>query len=335
MIALIGLSLNLKQITFEGAELARSCDELFLDSYTSPIPFSLDSLKDLMGKEVKSVGREDLESDRLIDLGKKVKVGILTMGDPLTATTHSSLLSRAREAGVEEKVAYGISIITVAPSKFGLHQYKFGRIVTIPHPSKGDVKSPYHQIADNYPLHTLILLDSDPVLTAEEALYQLCEVERMESYGIFNHDRTICVLSRACLEDEEIWVGSVREALNKKFRTPSVLVLPGKLHFSEEETLSDLASCDLSVQKIENKVETEVLDEYISITGKALEELKGKELTDREKNFFEIGENYYKDALYFKDKRDHVRAYGAINYGHAFLDAIRMEREDADNSLGS
>ncbi len=327
MISLIGLGLNLAHITNEAIELARSCDELFLDSYTSPLPFSRDSLVDLLGKDVNLVGREELESDYLIDIGMERKIGVLTMGDPLTATTHSSLLSRAMGKRIEVKYIPGISIITVASSLLGLHHYKFGRIVTIPHPSKGRVESPYQQMAENYPLHTLILLDSDPVLSAEEAISCLSGIERSEGYRVFDPDRTICVISRACLDDEEIWVGSIKK-VNRKFKTPGVLALPGELHFSEEENLSRLApgKLNFSVKQIKNRVESRVLDRYISITENALGELEGIKLTETEEKYLETGRNYYKDGLYFKNKGDYVRAYGAINYGHAFLDAIKINR---------
>ena len=327
MIALIGLGLTLNEITEEGLKLARSCDELYLDSYTSPIPFSQKSIEDLLGKKVNLVGREDLESDRLLDLGKKERVGLLTIGDPMSATTHSSLLDRARELDVEAIYVPGISIITVAPALLGLQHYKFGRIVTIPHPSKGEVRSPYDQIADNYPLHSLILLDSDPPLSAEGALSYLEAID--EGGGrIFEPDRAICVISRARLEDEEIWVGTIAEGKKKRFRSPSVLVLPGKLHFSEEEGLTRFVSGKLNLppKAIEDRVRSEILSRYYSITEKALAGLKNKKLTDIEKRYLEICKNYYKDGLYFKERGDYVRAYGAINYGHAFLDAIKIGR---------
>ena len=34
-----------------------------------------------------------------------------------------------------------------------------------------------------------------------------------------------------------------------------------------------------------------------------------------------MADDYYSDAKYFKDQGDYVRAFGAINYAHAWIDA--------------
>ena len=34
----------------------------------------------------------------------------------------------------------------------------------------------------------------------------------------------------------------------------------------------------------------------------------------------DLSKRYYADALYFKEKKEYVLAFSAVNYAHAFLD---------------
>ena len=46
--------------------------------------------------------------------------------------------------------------------------------------------------------------------------------------------------------------------------------------------------------------------------------VKGREKDAKE--IFLMVECYLSDALHFRDKRDYVNAYGALNYAHGWLD---------------
>jgi len=65
------------------------------------------------------------------------------------------------------------------------------------------------------------------------------------------------------------------------------------------------------------------LEKYIKLTDKALKEAKNTK-SKKAKILIEMAENYYKDALYFKSKKDYINAFAAINYAHAFLDAAAL-----------
>ncbi len=65
------------------------------------------------------------------------------------------------------------------------------------------------------------------------------------------------------------------------------------------------------------------LEEYIKLTETALKKVE-KIKNKKAKILISMAENYYKDALYFKKKKDYINAFAAINYAHAFLDAAAL-----------
>jgi uncharacterized protein len=82
----------------------------------------------------------------------------------------------------------------------------------------------------------------------------------------------------------------------------------------------------------------ERLEKYINLTNKALKKVKitkeGSILSweDTAKDFFDMANRYYKDALYFKDNKQEMNAFAAINYAHGWLDAgARIGLFDVDN----
>ncbi len=78
-----------------------------------------------------------------------------------------------------------------------------------------------------------------------------------------------------------------------------------------------------------NKITSEKLRKYFSITEKALNISKKsviKKKSKYAKEIFNMVENYLSDAKYFKDKKDFVNAFAALNYAHGWLDAgVRLD----------
>ncbi|MGI5964756.1 MAG: DUF357 domain-containing protein [Candidatus Methanomethylophilaceae archaeon] len=72
-------------------------------------------------------------------------------------------------------------------------------------------------------------------------------------------------------------------------------------------------------------VSEEKIDRYLDVTKRALEKLRvsppersfGKRLAD---DFLEMAESYYKDAVHFRNSRDFVTAFAAVNYAHGWID---------------
>ncbi|MAG60412.1 hypothetical protein CL619_01365 [archaeon] len=76
------------------------------------------------------------------------------------------------------------------------------------------------------------------------------------------------------------------------------------------------------------QITKEKLDKYFSITKEGLDMAKTKLNNENPKkhalakDFLNMAECYYNDALHFRDqKQDWVLAFAAINYAHGWLDA--------------
>ncbi len=70
----------------------------------------------------------------------------------------------------------------------------------------------------------------------------------------------------------------------------------------------------------------DIVDKYFLITEKALKKVKIAEqkeidFTSAAKDFLDMARRYFDDASYFRDKGDIARAYAAVSYAHAWLDA--------------
>ena len=73
------------------------------------------------------------------------------------------------------------------------------------------------------------------------------------------------------------------------------------------------------------EVTTELLDRYISLTAEAREKATPLFASDtdegqRLESMMEMADSYTSDAKWFVEKGDLVRAFGAINYAHAWID---------------
>ncbi|MEW6062769.1 MAG: DUF357 domain-containing protein [Nanoarchaeota archaeon] len=67
------------------------------------------------------------------------------------------------------------------------------------------------------------------------------------------------------------------------------------------------------------------LEKYIKLTEKALKKVNKKKIRSKgAKKLIELANCYYQDALYFKQKKDYLNAFAAINYAHAFLDSAAI-----------
>jgi diphthine synthase len=169
-------------------------------------------------------------------------------GDPLVATTHSSLLLEAKKQKIKTKVVHNASIIS-AVAETGLHLYKFGPTVTVPFPEKTRGKLPesiYEVIKMNKArgLHTLCLLDvseEKKFMLPEQAIDILLQIENQRKEGVFTENTEIIVFSKAGSDEASIVYGKAKDLMKKKLKhLPSVLIIPGTLHFSEKEYLSIL-----------------------------------------------------------------------------------------------
>ena len=256
----LGLS-GVDGMTVKALNALKECDVIYAEFYTSTlIDTSVSDLEKVLGKKIKILQRMQVEEEEtIVREALTKKVGFVTAGDTMAATTHVDLMIQAAELNVKTRLFYGVSIFSACPSSLGLQPYKFGRTVTLPfiennyHP-----KSPYDNILENKVkgLHTMILLDikadEQRYMTAHQAIEWLLEAESKWKEGLIDDETLICVASKIGSSSEKISAGFPRDMLKKDLGEPLfTLVVPGNLHFMESYALVHMAGAPDSVLKDE------------------------------------------------------------------------------------
>ncbi len=243
----IGISSE-KALSLEAVEEIKGSDFVYIDSYTSYMPdFDLGKVKEMTGKTVIEVRREEIEKEEPVIIEKALEnnVAFLVPGDPFISTTHFNLLIDAEDRGIKTKVIHGVSILSAAISISGLHNYKFGASATVPLEYENyDPKSFYYVLKDNLErrLHTLFYLDVDAerkrYLTVNEAVERLLSIEKKEQKNVFSEKTVVMGLARVGTRSEIIRVGEAGKIRDIDFGgAPHMLIVPGALHFSEERVM--------------------------------------------------------------------------------------------------
>jgi diphthine synthase len=256
----IGLGLyDEKDISQKGLEIAKECDALFAEFYTSKLSNgSLKKLQEMIGKEISILNRDELEDGKVIlEKAKENRVGLLIVGDPMTATTHISLRLDAKRVGIKTRIVQGASILTAPPGLLGLQSYKFGRVTTLGFPKENFLpRSPYQVIEDNlaHNLHTLALLDIDAennrYMTASEALKLLLELEKLEGGEVISEDMLLAIVGNAGSDEPSVRAGYLKNLIEEDFPDGLYsLVIPSELHFMEAEALVELAGAPPEIIK--------------------------------------------------------------------------------------
>jgi diphthine synthase len=257
----VGLGLNdEKSISLNGLEEAKTADNVFIELYTSLLPdFSLENLQTMIGKKTHVLSRHNLEEEDgkiIIDAAQKGKAVFLIPGDPFIATTHVTLRIEAAKLNIPTRIIHGASIISAIIGLSGLHNYKFGKTVTVPFPENFS-ETPYNVIAQNRQLglHTLCLLDlkseEKRFLTIREALTMLKEIEEKKKLKIASNDSLAVGLARAGSKKETLKADFVSDLLNFDFGAPPMtLIFPGQLHFMEAEALIAFAGAPTKIRSM-------------------------------------------------------------------------------------
>lgn len=260
-IVFVGLGLHDEMgISLRGLAEVKTADNVFIELYTNLMPdFSKENLEKISSKELQIVSREELEerSGKLIlEMAETGKVVLLVPGDPLVATTHVALRIHAKKLGIRTRVIHGASILSAVIGLSGLHNYKFGKSVTIPLPSENPSETPYKVIAQNKKqgLHTLCLLDvkveENRYMKICEGLESLLKVEEKRKEKIVVIDTLVVGIARAGSNDPTVKAGFLEDLLDYDFGgPPHSIVFPGGLHFMEAEALIVLASAPDSLRE--------------------------------------------------------------------------------------
>jgi diphthine synthase len=343
LLTFIGLGTNPpKSLTIEGIEAAKASDHLYLETHSSPTSEGLpEELGSLIGKEVRRISRVMLEDGKgLLNQAKQEKVSLFVLGDPMVATTHSELQNRAIKMEIDTQIIHSSSIISSIVGETGLQIYKFGKITTATRESTVPLLSLYITLYENLlrGLHTLILLEYDEsenfFLSPSEALLSLLEAERDQRYGFFSEDIFTIVCSKIGMKGQSINLGTVKQLMSQQWTNPPYsIIIPGNLHFEEEEALKTLAKkkqaqtieIPKNTEKIQRKSKT-MIGKYVPKTLNALQSAReqARERNLNLEHLFENVELYASDAQRFLNEGKEELAILSIGYAEGLLDSLRF-----------
>lgn len=254
MLFLVGMGLwDEKDITLKGYEVARKADEVYIEKYTSILMGTThNKVEALIGKEIGVLQRSDLEEDskKLIQKAMDRDVAVLVPGDPMIATTHSSVFLESLRMGVKVSIIHNASIHTAVCGLTGLHNYKFGKSTSISYPQRGIIsKVPIRVIKDNWDVnaHTILFLDLHPEpMTINKGIEILLKSDEDDilpgCYAIG--------IARAGSEKPVVRCDKLDLLKNEDFGPPlHILIIPSKkLHFMEIEFLREFASAPANIE---------------------------------------------------------------------------------------
>lgn len=243
MLYLIGLGIcDENDLSLKALDAIKTCDKVFCEFYTNKWHGPLAKLKKIAGKNIEVLTRDKIEGDFLVNEAERKNVALLVPGDPFTATTHMELFIECKKRNIPVEIIHSSSIYT-AVAECGLQLYKFGRATTIAF-SEGDYKpaSIYDAIHANKKsgLHTLVLLDTkdgEHYMTIKEGLEILLDIEKGKKENLLKNSKIIacCALGS---KNQLIKYADISYFIKNDIKeTPATIIVPGRLHFKEEEAL--------------------------------------------------------------------------------------------------
>lgn len=244
---LIGIGLgDEKDISVKGLEIVKKSDVIYLENYTSLLQCSKEDLEKFYGRKIILAERSaaEQESKKILEEAQKKDVAFLVIGDPFSATTHIDLYKSAKEKKIKVKAINNASILT-AVGITGLQLYKFGKTTSVPfmedHPN---LETPYQVLKENLEtgLHTLFLLDLKPqekkFMTVNEALEILEQIEEKKKEKIIHQNLLVVGCARLGSDKFVVKAGALEDIKKYNFgKAPHCLIIPGRMHFAEEEML--------------------------------------------------------------------------------------------------
>jgi hypothetical protein len=184
-------------------------------------------------------------------------------------------------------------------------------------------------------LHTIVLLEWDEAhnffLDPSAAVHSLLDAEKDLKQGIFDESTLLLIASRLGTENAKLRALTFGQIQDVGL-PPHVLVIPGKLHFTEQEALSAIFEKDADVfrdnfSKI-SKISSRMVTKYAEKTLNALQRAKKAAASNDQKiNFADIFENvecYTSDAQRFLNEGKEELAVLSIGYAEGLLDSLRF-----------
>ncbi|PYH35273.1 diphthine synthase [Aspergillus neoniger CBS 115656] len=279
MLYLVGLGLaDETDITVRGLEIVKKAERVYLEAYTAILLVDKEKLEAFYGRPVIEADREKVESgsEEILADADKVDVAFLVVGDPFGATTHTDLVLRARELGIESKVIPNASIMSGIGCT-GLQLYNFGQTVSMVFFTENWKPSSYYdRVKENVQLglHTLVLLDikvKEPSLenmargrlvyepprymTVAQCAGQMLETEEERQEGVWGPDSLAVGAARVGAADQKLVAGTLKELAEVEMGRPlhSLVLIGKRAHDLEKDYIRefavDQATFDASWQK--------------------------------------------------------------------------------------
>ncbi|KAL3475897.1 Diphthine synthase [Aspergillus californicus] len=267
MLYLVGLGLaDETDITVRGLEVVKKAERVYLEAYTAILLVDKPKLEAFYGRPVIEADRELVEtgSDDILAEADKVDVAFLVVGDPFGATTHTDLVLRARELGIESKVIPNASIMSGIGCT-GLQLYNFGQTVSMVFFTETWKPSSYYdRVKENIQigLHTLVLLDIkvkeqslenmargrrvfEPprYMTVAQCAAQMLETEEERKEGAWGPDSLAVGAARVGADDQKLVAGTLQELAQVEMGRPlhSLVLLGRRAHDLEKDYIRQFA----------------------------------------------------------------------------------------------
>ncbi len=335
----VGLGLGDRGISQAGVDKIKASDLTYLERYTSPAsPTLVECVEAATGKKILVVQREFVEDGReILKKASTSRVVLAVQGDPMVATTHTDLRVRAASRGIKTSVIHGATIPAAAASESGLHYYKFGGTITFTLESASHHQDVYKRIHRNLleGQHTLILLEHDVEkgkgVDPSFVFERLLEAENNFKRGVLSEGTLAVVLGRVGMEDDAAFGGRFGALRGRSFGPPPhCVIIPGRLHFTEEEALGTILGLDkkdiLDNSSAVKRTAQVLVPRYVEKARKALGEAKGS-LNGRHRELLENAELYLKDSEGFLANNEDELAMLSVGYAEGLVDALSFTGE--------
>lgn len=350
MLWLIGIGIDgCKGISLHALEVLNTCDIVYIERFTSSLSDNdlqyLNSVIGENGKNIVLAERWFVEDGReILEKARKMNIALLSYGDPMIATTHTELYTRAIKNAINVNIIHAASGISSLIGETGLHMYKFGRTVTIMSEPQSAI-SVYNTIFDNLLLgnHTLILTeynmyqDRPFFLDPAQAFKMLLKTEEDIKYNAFSEETFVVVTSRIGLTGKKIISGKVKSLVNMDFGVgPHSVIVTGSLHFTEVDALTTI-TCNLNKPNDNttniNKIAVIMIKKYAPKAKHAIKQMKIiiKEEKNPYKNkgtteVLENAEYYIDDAERFLRQNKFELAILSMGYAEGLIDSLRFQK---------
>src|SRR5919107_520167 len=347
MLWFVGIGINgHRGLSIEALDVLRKCDIVYIERFTGALTeVDLQGLNSLLEVPTKPVQRWFVEDGRdLLETARTKDVALVTYGDPLIATTHSELHSRAAKNSIKTAILHSASGITSIIGESGLHVYKFGRMTTMMSELHSAV-TVYNTIFQNLLAgsHTLILTEyshndesKEPFFLDPSSVFKmLLDSEQAQKHKIFSGDTFAVVASRVGMQDQKIISGKVKSLMKVEFGIgPHSVIVTGALHFTETHALASVTeNIDEPADNSQsaNRIEAKMVERYAPKAKQALQEMRKliSDGTGSNNGVFEVLENaecYLADAERFLRQGKFELAVLSIGYAEGLIDALRYQK---------